>query len=68
MDAIEAGRWLSDQELAWTLVNGAIERIREPENELDCRFDRNPDYDRLGNRARNGAAGAAPFAWRDTMA
>jgi fumarate reductase flavoprotein subunit len=43
MDTIEGGKWLSDQELAWTLVNKAIERIRELENELGCFFDRNPD-------------------------
>jgi len=43
MDTIEGGKWLSDQELAWTLVNTAVERIRELENELGCFFDRNPD-------------------------
>src|SRR5213075_1682114 len=43
MDTIEGGKWLPDQELAWTLVNGAIERIHELENELGCFFDRNPD-------------------------
>ncbi len=43
MDTIEGGKWLPDQDLAWTLVNGAIERIRELENELGCFFDRNPD-------------------------
>src|ERR671932_179091 len=43
MDTIEGGQWLPDQELAWTLVNGAIERIHELENELGCFFDRNPD-------------------------
>ena len=43
MDTIEGGKWLSDQELAWTLVNKAVERIRELENELGCFFDRNPD-------------------------
>ncbi|TMH36609.1 MAG: FAD-binding protein [Betaproteobacteria bacterium] len=43
MDTIEGGAWLPDQELAWMLVNGAIERIRELENELGCFFDRNPD-------------------------
>src|SRR5690606_31071238 len=37
------GKWLPDQELAWTLVNRAIERIHELENELGCFFDRNPD-------------------------
>ena len=43
MDTIEGGAWLPDQELAWTLVNGAIERVHELENELGCFFDRNPD-------------------------
>ncbi|HEY4956851.1 MAG TPA: FAD-binding protein [Caldimonas sp.] len=43
MDTIEGGAWLSDQELAWTLVTRAIERVRELENELGCFFDRNAD-------------------------
>ncbi len=43
MDTIEGGKWLPDQDLAWRLVNGAIERIHELENELGCFFDRNPD-------------------------
>lgn len=43
MDTIEGGKWLSHQTLAWTLVNGAVERIHELENELGCFFDRNPD-------------------------
>jgi succinate dehydrogenase flavoprotein subunit len=43
MDTIEGGKWLPDQELAWTLVDKAIERVRELENELGCFFDRNPD-------------------------
>jgi fumarate reductase flavoprotein subunit len=43
MDTIEGGKWLSNQELAWTLVNGAVERIHELENELGCFFDRHPD-------------------------
>jgi len=43
MDTIVGGAWLPDQDLAWTLVNGAIERIHELENELGCFFDRNPD-------------------------
>jgi fumarate reductase flavoprotein subunit len=43
MDTIEGGKWLPDQDLAWTLVTRAIERIRELENELGCFFDRNPD-------------------------
>jgi fumarate reductase flavoprotein subunit len=43
MDTIEGGKWLNDQEIAWTLVNVAIERIHELENKLGCFFDRNPD-------------------------
>jgi len=43
MDTIEGGKWLSNQDLAWTLVTRAVERIRELENELGCFFDRNPD-------------------------
>ncbi len=43
MDTIEGGTWLSDQDLAWTLVSTALERVRELENELGCLFDRNPD-------------------------
>src|SRR5919109_4168281 len=43
MDTIEGGAWLSHQELAWTLVTTAVERVRELENEIGCFFDRNPD-------------------------
>jgi fumarate reductase flavoprotein subunit len=43
MDTIEGGTWLSDQDLAWTLVTGAVERVHELENEIGCFFDRNPD-------------------------
>jgi fumarate reductase flavoprotein subunit len=43
MDTIEGGKWLPDQDLAWTLVTVAVERIHELENELGCFFDRNPD-------------------------
>ncbi|WP_353431836.1 FAD-binding protein [Polynucleobacter sp. MWH-UH23A] len=43
MDTIDGGKWLSNQELAWTLVSKAVERIHELENELGCFFDRNPD-------------------------
>jgi fumarate reductase flavoprotein subunit len=43
MDTIEGGKWLPDQDLAWTLVTKAIERIAELENEIGCFFDRNPD-------------------------
>ena len=43
MDTIEGGKWLNNQDLAWTLVTEAQVRIRELENELGCFFDRNPD-------------------------
>src|ERR1700681_2168186 len=43
MDTIEGGKWLPHQELAWTLVSRALERVRELENEIGCFFDRNPD-------------------------
>ncbi len=43
MDTIEGGKWLPNQELAWTLCEKAVERIHELENELGCFFDRNPD-------------------------
>jgi fumarate reductase flavoprotein subunit len=43
MDTIEGGKWLPDQDLAWTLVTGAVQCIHELENELGCFFDRNPD-------------------------
>lgn len=43
MDTIEGGKWLNHQDLAWTLVSVAQQRIRELENELGCFFDRNPD-------------------------
>ena len=43
MDTIEGGKWLPNQELAWTLVTRAVERVRELENEIGCFFDRNPD-------------------------
>jgi len=43
MDTIEGGKWLPNQDLAWALCTGAVERIHELENELGCFFDRNPD-------------------------
>lgn len=43
MDTIEGGKWLNNQELAWTLVTQAQVRIRELEGKLGCFFDRNPD-------------------------
>ncbi|MEQ8399207.1 FAD-dependent oxidoreductase [Thalassobaculum sp.] len=43
MDTIVGGKWLPRQDLAWRLIEGAVERVRELENELGCFFDRNPD-------------------------
>ncbi len=43
MDTIVGGKWLPRQDLAWRLVEGAVERLYELENELGCFFDRNPD-------------------------
>ncbi len=43
MDTIEGGKWLPHQALAWKLVETAVERVRELENEIGCFFDRNPD-------------------------
>ncbi|MEM9044698.1 MAG: FAD-binding protein [Pseudomonadota bacterium] len=43
MDTIAGGKWLPRQDLAWRLVNGAVETIQELENEVGCFFDRNRD-------------------------
>ncbi len=43
MDTIVGGKWLPRQDLAWRLVEGAVERIHELENEIGCFFDRRPD-------------------------
>ncbi|MBM3522073.1 MAG: FAD-binding protein, partial [Alphaproteobacteria bacterium] len=43
MDTIEGGKWLPNQDLAWTLVTQSIVRVQELENEIGCFFDRNPD-------------------------
>ena len=43
MDTIEGGKWLPNQNMAWTLVSKAIERVQELENEVGCFFDRNAD-------------------------
>ena len=42
-DTIEGGQWINDQELAWTLVSMAPERVLELENRHGCFFDRNSD-------------------------
>ena len=43
MDTIIGGAWLPDQDLAWRLVETAVTRVQELENEVGCFFDRNPD-------------------------
>src|SRR5437868_14486739 len=43
LDTLKGGQWINDQELAWTLVNLAPQRILELENRYGCFFDRNPD-------------------------
>ena len=43
MDTIEGGKWLPHQDMAWRLVETAVTRIHELENEVGCFFDRNPD-------------------------
>ena len=43
MDTIVGGKWLPEQNLAWTLVETSVQRVRELENELGCFFDRNKD-------------------------
>jgi fumarate reductase flavoprotein subunit len=72
MDTIVGGKWLPRQDLAWRLVEGAVERIQELENELGCFFDRNPDgslhqkafagqsFDRTGARGGSRSTGRSP--------
>src|SRR5919198_5126704 len=43
LDTLKGGQWINDQELAWTLVSLAPQRILELENRYGCFFDRNPD-------------------------
>ncbi|MEQ8824881.1 MAG: FAD-binding protein [Filomicrobium sp.] len=43
MDTIIGGKWLPHQDMAWRLVETAVERVRELENEIGCFFDRMPD-------------------------
>ncbi len=42
-DTVEGGKWINDQDLAWTLVSMAPERVLELENRHGCFFDRNSD-------------------------
>lgn len=39
-DTLEGGKFLNDQEMAWTLVNEAPRFIEELETRVGCRFDR----------------------------
>ena len=43
MDTIIGGKWLPNQEMAMRLVETAVTRVQELENELGCFFDRNAD-------------------------
>ena len=42
-DTIRGGNLINNQELAWTLVTQAPERVFEMENSFGCTFDRNAD-------------------------
>jgi succinate dehydrogenase/fumarate reductase flavoprotein subunit len=42
-DTLKGGQFINHQELAWTLVTVAPERIKEMETKYGCFFDRNPD-------------------------
>jgi len=52
LDTIRGGGFLNDQELAWSLVKFAPQRILELESKYGCFFDRNP----------NGTIHQKPFA------
>ncbi len=43
LDTLRGGAWINDQELAWTLVSGAPNRVLELESRYGCFFDRTPD-------------------------
>jgi succinate dehydrogenase/fumarate reductase flavoprotein subunit len=43
MDTLKGGQFINNQDLAWELVSGAPERIKEMETKYGCFFDRNPD-------------------------
>lgn len=43
IDTLQGGKWINDQELAWTLVENAPKIIRKLENELGVFFDRDED-------------------------
>ena len=42
-DTINAGQFLNDQELVWTLVTQAPRCVHDLEHKFGCFFDRNPD-------------------------
>jgi len=42
-DTLKGGQFINHQDLAWTLVTVAPERIKEMETKYGCFFDRNPD-------------------------
>jgi succinate dehydrogenase / fumarate reductase flavoprotein subunit/fumarate reductase flavoprotein subunit len=42
-DTLKGGQLINNQDLAWTLVTVAPERIKEMETKYGCFFDRNPD-------------------------
>ena len=42
-DTLEGGKYLNDQEMAWTLVSEAPRAIEELESRVGCRFDRDND-------------------------
>ncbi len=43
LDTLQGGGWINDQELVWTLVRRAPERVLELEWRYGCLFDRTPD-------------------------
>ena len=43
IDTLKGGQFINNQDLAWELVSGAPERIKEMETKYGCFFDRNPD-------------------------
>ena len=42
-DTLEGGGWINDQELVWTLVREAPDRVLELESRYGCFFDRTPE-------------------------
>jgi succinate dehydrogenase/fumarate reductase flavoprotein subunit len=43
LDTLQGGGWINDQELVWTLVTEAPNRVLELEARYGCFFDRTPD-------------------------